>query len=77
MDENEQEFWTLDSENVPFTKGWFYRAFEFQEFMKKLEGDPRGGKIIGMNFDGKNVEFYTEASPQQMEEYLMKNFKSE
>jgi len=47
-----------------------YRAFEFQEFMKKLEDDPRGGKIIGMNFDGKNVEFYTEANPEQMKKSL-------
>jgi hypothetical protein len=77
MEENDQEFWTSDSQGVPFRRGWFYRAFEFQEFMKKLEVDPRGGKIIGMNFDGKNVEFYTEASPQQMEEYLVKNSKSE
>lgn len=73
----EREFWTLESENVPFRRGWMYRAFDFQVFMKKLENDPRGGKIIGMNFDGKNVEFYTEASPQQMEECLMKDFKSE
>jgi len=77
MDKNQQEFWISSSQGIPFRRGWFYRAFEFQEFMKKLEEDPRGGKIIGMNFDGKNVEFYTEASPQQMEEYLMKNFKSE
>ncbi len=74
---DEREFWTLDSENVPFRRGWFYRAFEFQQFMKKLEEDPRGGKIIGMSFDGKNVEFYTKASSQQMEESLMKNSKSE
>ncbi len=77
MDEKNQEFWTLNSENVPFRRGWFYRAFDFQEFMKKLEEDPRGGKIIGMNFDGKNVEFYTKASPKQMEESLTKNSKSE
>ncbi len=69
----EKEFWTLDSENVPFTKGWFYRAFDFQQFMKKIEDDPRGGKIIGMNFDGKNVEFYTKASAEQMEKSLEKN----
>lgn len=66
-EEIDQEFWILNSENVPFRKGWMYRAVEFQQFMKKIEGDPRGGKIIGMNFDGKNVEFYTEASLQQME----------
>jgi len=72
MEEKVQEFWTLDSEGIPFTKGWFYRAFEFQEFMKKLESDPRGGKIIGMNFDGKNVEFYTQATPEQMENHWEK-----
>ena len=66
----EKEFWTLDSENVPFTKGWMYRAFDFQQFMKKIEEDPRGGKIIGMNFDGKNVEFYTKASAEQMKKSL-------
>ena len=70
MTEQEQEFWTLNSENVPFRRGWFYRAYDFQQFMKKLEEDPRGGKIIGMNFDGKNVEFYTKASTQQMKESL-------
>ncbi len=70
---DEKEFWALDSENVPFTRGWFYRAFDFQEFMKKLEKDPRGGKIIGMSFDGKNVEFFTKASAQQMKESLEDN----
>ena len=69
-EEIEQEFWILNSENVPFRKGWMYRAVEFQQFMKKIEGDTRGGKIIGMNFDGKNVEFYTEASLQQMDESI-------
>ena len=66
------EFWTLNSENVPFQKGWFYRAFDIQEFIKKIEKDPRGGKVIGMNFDGKNIEFYTEASTEQMKKYLEK-----
>ena len=70
MTEQEQEFWILNSENVPFRRGWIYRAYDFQEFMKKLEEDPRGGKIIGMNFDGKNVEFYTKASTEQMKESL-------
>ena len=65
-----KEFWILNSENVPFKRGWFYRAYDFQEFMKKLEEDPRGGKIIGMNFDGKNVEFYTKATTEQLKESL-------
>jgi len=68
-----KDFWSLDSENVPFRRGWFYRAYDFQEFMKKLEKDPRGGKIIGMNFDGKNVEFDTKASTQQLKESLEDN----
>ncbi len=66
------EFWTTNSEDVPFQKGWFYRALDIQEFMKKIEKDPRGGKVIGMNFDGKNIEFYTEASAEQMKKYLEK-----
>ena len=65
-----KEFWILNSENVPFKRGWMYRAYDFQEFMKKLEEDPRGGKIIGMNFDGKNVEFYTKATTEQLKESL-------
>jgi len=69
----EKEFWIQDSENVPFQKGWFYRAFDMQEFMKKIESDPRGGKIIGMNFDGRNVEFYTKASIKQMKKALEDN----
>ncbi len=69
----EKEFWTLDSENVPFRRGWFYRAFDFQQFMEKIEKDPRGGKIIGMSFDGKNVEFFTKASTQQLKESLENN----
>ena len=66
----EKEFWTLDSENVPFRRGWHYRAFDFQKFMEKIEKDPRGGKIIGMSYDGKNVEFFTKASPKQMKDSL-------
>ncbi len=68
----EKEFWTLESENVPFKKGWIYRAYDFQVFMRKIENDPRGGEIIGMNFDGKNVEFYTKASIKHMRESLGK-----
>jgi len=67
--EKEREFWIVQSENVPFQKGWFYRAFDMQEFMKKIEADSRGGKIIGMNFDGKNVEFYTQVTSKQMENH--------
>jgi len=70
MEEIEQEFWILKSENIPFRKGWMYRAVDFQQFMKKIEDDPRGGQIIGMKFDGNNVEFYTKASLQQMEESI-------
>ena len=71
MVDEKKEFWTLDFEDgVPFQKGWFYRDFQIQQFMKKIETDPRGGKIIGMNFDGKNVEFYTQASPEQLEKAL-------
>ncbi len=72
MAEEGKEFWALGSENVPFQKGWFFRDFQIQQFMKKIENDPRGGKIIGMNFDGKNVEFYTKASPEQLKEALKK-----
>jgi len=68
--DKEREFWTHNSENVPFQKGWFYRAFDFQVFMKKIENDPRGGEIIGMNFDGKNVEFYTKVTTQQLRKSL-------
>jgi len=70
MTEKEKEFWTLHSEEVPFRKGWFYRAFDMQEFMKKIEVDSKGGEIIGMKFDGRNVEFYTKASVEQMKESL-------
>ena len=67
-EDNPKELWTLDSEKVPFQKGWFYRDVGIQDFMKKIEEDPRGGKIIGMNFDGKNVEFYTALTEQQMKD---------
>lgn len=72
MTDKEKEFWILGfKDGAPFQKGWLYRDFQIQQFMKKIETDPRGGKIIGMNFDGKNVEFYTEASTEQMKEYLV------
>ena len=71
-DDQTKEFWTLTSEDVPFKKGWVYRAFDLQEFMKKVEADPRGGEIIGMNFDGKNVEFYTALSEQQMKDEVQR-----
>lgn len=71
-DDQTRELWTLDSEEVPFKKGWFYRDVAIQEFMKKIEADPRGGKVIGMNFDGKNVEFYTALNKQQMKEEIQK-----
>ena len=69
-EEKEKEFWTLHSEDIPFRKGWVYRAFDMQKFMEKIEADPRGGEIIGMNFDGRNVEFYTKASAEQMKKSL-------
>lgn len=69
-EEKPKEFWALDSEGVPFKKGWYYRAFDFQAFMRKIEEDPRGGEVIGMEFDGKNVQFYTKASKEQMLEEM-------
>ena len=71
-DDQTRELWTLDSEEVHFKKGWFYRDVAIQEFMKKIEADPRGGKVIGMNFDGKNVEFYTALSEQQMKDEVQR-----
>lgn len=62
------EFWILDSEKIVFKKGWFYRAFDIQKFMEKITEDPRGGRIIGMNFDGKNIEFYTEVTKDTRDE---------
>jgi len=71
-DDKVKEFWVLESEEIPFQKGWFFRDVAIQEFMKKVEADPRGGKVIGMNFDGKNVEFYTALNKQQMKDEIQR-----
>lgn len=74
-EENPKELWTLDSEQVPFKKGWFYRDVAIQDFMKLIEKDPRGGKIIGINFDGKNVEFYTALTEQQVKDEVQRQIE--
>jgi len=66
MDYKEREFWALNSEGVPYSKGFIRREFDLQRFMDIIEADPRGGDVIGMKFDGKNVEFYCKASIKQM-----------
>jgi hypothetical protein len=43
--------------------------------MKLIEKDPRGGKIIGINFDGKNVEFYTALTEQQVKDEVQRQIE--
>ncbi len=55
-----REFGYWHPETNVFKGGWFFRAFDLVQFIKKLEADPRGGKVVGLRFDGNNVELFTE-----------------
>lgn len=35
--------------------GFFFRSFELKQFMKKVE-EQTGRKVVGLDFDGNNVE---------------------
>ncbi len=51
-------YWHPDT-NV-FRAGWWFRAFDLVQFIKKIEADKRGGKVVGLRFSGNDVELFTE-----------------
>ena len=54
----------------PAKGGWFYRDFGLVDFIKKLEKDPRGGRVVCIKIDGNNLELLTKVSKEQLKKYL-------
>ena len=53
----EKEFW-VDGFTGQARGGVFYRSFEFNKFIEKVE--EQHGKVVGLKFSGHNVELITE-----------------
>jgi len=51
----EQVFWK-DGVDGEFKGGIFYRAFDLVKFLEKVEADSNGGEVVGLKFDGNNLE---------------------
>jgi hypothetical protein len=51
----EQVFWK-DGVDGEFKGGIFIRAFDLVKFLEKVEADSNGGEVVGLKFDGNNLE---------------------
>lgn len=51
---NEKIFWAEDFEEGPAQGGIFVRSFELVEFLELVE--EKGKEVIGLRFDGNNLE---------------------
>jgi len=53
---DKQIFWkdTFDGEKAE--GGFFVRAFDLKEFLEKIEESENGGEVVGLRFDGNNLE---------------------
>jgi hypothetical protein len=51
----EQVFWK-DGVDAICKGGIFYRAFDLVKFLEKIEADNEGGEVVGLKFDGNNLE---------------------
>jgi hypothetical protein len=36
--------------------GMFFRSFDLNEFIKKVESSEEGGEVVGIKFEGNNLE---------------------
>jgi len=52
-------FW-LDGFEGNARGGFFLRSFDLNKFIKKVEESENGGKVVGLKFEGNNVELIVE-----------------
>jgi hypothetical protein len=52
-------FW-LDGFEGNAKGGFFLRSFDLNNFIKKVEESENGGKLVGLKFEGNNVELIVE-----------------
>ena len=52
----EQVFWKYGVDAMSSKGGIFYRAFDLVKFLEKVEADSNGGEVVGLKFDGNNLE---------------------
>jgi hypothetical protein len=51
----EQVFWK-DGFAGECLGGIYIRAFDLVKFLEKVEADSKGGEVVGLKFDGNNLE---------------------
>jgi len=66
MDFKKRTFW-LDQWNGVAKGGYYFRSFDLNVFMKKLEDEGKG-KVVGLEFEDGNVNVIVEASESDVKD---------
>lgn len=53
-------FWREDFEGAEAQGGFFFRSFDLNKFLKKVEASESGGEVVGIKFEGNNIEIIIE-----------------
>jgi len=53
--EGKKIFWK-EQFNGEAKGGIFFRSFDLNEFIKKVESSEEGGEVVGIKFEGNNLE---------------------
>ena len=53
-------FWREDFEGSEAQGGFHFRSFDLNKFLKKVEASEKGGEVVGIKFEGNNIEIIIE-----------------
>jgi hypothetical protein len=51
-----QVFWKDTYDGKYAEGGFFIRAFDLKKFLEKVEASENGGEVVGLKFEGNNLE---------------------
>lgn len=49
-------FWREDFQDGEAQGGFFFRSFDLNKFLKQVEESENGGEVVGIRFEGNNLE---------------------
>jgi hypothetical protein len=64
----EEEIFWKDGFNGNAKGGFYFRSFDLNKFLEKLETSTEGGEIVGLKFEDNNVELIVKVSDQIKDE---------
>lgn len=64
----EEEIFWKDGFNGNAKGGFYFRSFDLNKFLEKLEVSTEGGEVVGLKFEDNNVELIVKVSDQIKDE---------